>query len=331
MDMARPLRIQYEGAWYHVMNRGLSRQLIYKCDEHRNIFLELLAEIHQRFGVQIHAYCLMGNHYHLLLHTPKSNLSRAMRHLDGVYTQKFNKKVGRDGALFRGRYKSILIDEDNYLLQVNRYIHLNPVAAGLVITAQDYRWSSYQLYIGKKTVPSWLYCNHVLSQFGENRTLENYIKFINEGNDCDILALFSKKNLPSILGDKSFIEKIKRDKAVNIIQHHEIPDSKKFNLISTMDELLKILANFLEIDLLSLKKRGNRYSPNMMRNFIIYLASSYCQFTHQEIAATMGHIHYSAIGKLKKRMHLLITSNPAYQKEFEKIKQIILPVSNAKI
>ncbi len=109
------------------MNGGLNRQTIFHTDEHRELFLNLLADIHQRFSIQIHAYCLMGNHYHLLLHTPNSNLSRAMRHLDGVYTQRFNKCQKSDGPLFRGRYKSILIDADNYLLQENQNLkfHIN--------------------------------------------------------------------------------------------------------------------------------------------------------------------------------------------------------------
>ena len=126
--MSRPLRIQYEGAWYHVMNRGSNRQLIFTRDEHRLIFLQLLEEIVVKYKLEIHAFCLMGNHYHLLVNTPFANLSRVMRHLNGVYTQKFNLLEQRDGPLFRGRYKAILVENEDYLLQVSRYIHLNPVS-----------------------------------------------------------------------------------------------------------------------------------------------------------------------------------------------------------
>src|SRR5438105_9383616 len=108
--MARPLRIEYENAWYHVMNRGARSQSIFKNDSHRELFLALLQEIQQRFEVELHAYCLMSNHYHLLIRTPRANLGRAMRHLDGVYTQLYNKSLFIDGPLFRGRYKSCLID-----------------------------------------------------------------------------------------------------------------------------------------------------------------------------------------------------------------------------
>jgi putative transposase len=129
--MPRPLRLEYENAWYHVMNRGAARQDIYKNDQHRLLFLNLLKEASLYYNIEIHAYCLMDNHYHLLIHTPRGNLSQAMRHINGLYTQVFNRSEKIDGSLFRGRYKAILVEEDSYLLQVSRYIHLNPVTAGL--------------------------------------------------------------------------------------------------------------------------------------------------------------------------------------------------------
>jgi putative transposase len=127
--MARPLRIMYAGAWYHVMNRGTARQFIYHTDDQRHLFLSL---IHLRYQAEIHAYCLMGNHYHLLIRIQRPNLDRIMRHLDGIYTQRYNKSLNRDSPLFRSRYKSCLIEAENYLLQTSRYIHLNPVVAKLV-------------------------------------------------------------------------------------------------------------------------------------------------------------------------------------------------------
>ena len=118
--MARPLRIEYPGAWYHVMNRGAGRKKIFNATPHYELFLTLLEEVSERFGAEIHAYCLMGNHYHLLLHTPEGNLQRSMRHLNGVYTQRYNRMRGTDGPLFRGRYKAIVVDADHYLLHLSR-------------------------------------------------------------------------------------------------------------------------------------------------------------------------------------------------------------------
>ena len=128
--MARPLRIEYPGAWYHAMNRGASGRAIFQSDRDRHAFLALFGDIAATFGVEVHAYCLMGNHYHLLLRTPRGNLSRALRHLNGVYTQRYNRTHGTDGPLFRGRFKAVLVDADTYLAALSRYIHLNPVTAG---------------------------------------------------------------------------------------------------------------------------------------------------------------------------------------------------------
>ena len=151
--MSRPLRVEFPGAWYHVMNRGAGRKNIFRQPEHRQLFHDLLMEIRSVYGWEVHAYCLMSNHYHLLLHTPLANLGRAMRHLNGVYTQRFNRSVKTDGPLFRGRYKAILVDADNYLLQVSRYIHRNPVEAGQPQWMQDLLWTSYPVYVGKRKKP----------------------------------------------------------------------------------------------------------------------------------------------------------------------------------
>ena len=132
------------------MNRGAAFQAIYKTVEQRQIFLELLNDVYDMFAIKIHAYCLMDNHYHLLLQTPMGNLSKAMRQINGVYTQRYNRLEKTDGPLFRGRYKAILIDKDSYLLQVSRYIHLNPIAANFIKDPADYPWSSYQYYVNKK-------------------------------------------------------------------------------------------------------------------------------------------------------------------------------------
>ncbi|MBI3066962.1 MAG: transposase [Deltaproteobacteria bacterium] len=154
--MARPLRIQYPGAVYHVMNRGGSRHKIFIEKQDYEAFLKTIGEIHERWGVELFAYCLMGNHYHICLRTPEGNLSRVMRHLDGLYTQRFNRIHRRDGALLRGRYRAIVVDEDAYLAQVVRYIHLNPLAAGLVGEPQGYGWSSHRFYLRPKEAPKWL-------------------------------------------------------------------------------------------------------------------------------------------------------------------------------
>jgi len=157
--MPRPQRIEYENAFYHVMNRGRGRQFIFHDEKYYHAFLETLSEAHTRFNCVIHAYCLMGNHYHLLIETPLANLSRIMRHINGVYTQRYNRLKKTDGSLFRGRFKAILIDNDEYIMQLTRYIHRNPIdmKKPIVEELKQYPWSSYRTYINKEKAPSWLY------------------------------------------------------------------------------------------------------------------------------------------------------------------------------
>ena len=145
--MSRPLRIEYPGAWYHMMNRGRRAENIFSNKADHTTFLELLIESAEMWNVRIAAYCMVPNHYHILLQTPDANLSRFMRHVDGVYTQRFNRSHQFFGQLFSGRYKSILIDADNYLLQLVRYIHRNPLQAGMVNKMEAYKWSSHKGYV----------------------------------------------------------------------------------------------------------------------------------------------------------------------------------------
>ena len=161
--MSRPLRIEYPGAWYHVMNRGRRSESIFLDKHDYLMFIDLLIEVSGMCNVNIAAYCLMTNHYHILLQTPDGNISRCMRHLNSVYTQKYNKRHGFDGQLFRGRYKSILVCNDSHLLQLIRYIHKNPVKAGMVKDMPDYEWSSYKGYLSYANKWKWLHKDYIFS------------------------------------------------------------------------------------------------------------------------------------------------------------------------
>ena len=154
--MARPLRIEFADAVYHVTSRGDRREAIYRDDEDRQRHLAVIAQAMDRFDAQVLAYCLMGNHYHLVVQTRQANLSRLMRHINGITTQQFNRRHGLVGHLFQGRFKAILVDRDAYLLALCRYVERNPVAAGLVGHAGDWPWSSYQAHVGQAESPRWL-------------------------------------------------------------------------------------------------------------------------------------------------------------------------------
>lgn len=196
--MPRPLRIEFKDAWYHVMNRGAAQKNIFHSDHHRLLFQNLLREASVYYDFQIHAYCLMDNHYHLLINTPQGNLSQGMKHINGIYTQKFNLSENRDGSLFRGRYRSILIDKDTYLLQVSRYIHLNPVDAGMVDLPEKYNWSSYKDYITKSRLTPWLHTHFIKGMVSTKNQENSYQDFVNDGVDEMTKTFYNNRKQPVI-------------------------------------------------------------------------------------------------------------------------------------
>lgn len=181
--MARPLRLEFPGALYHVTARGNRREMIFRDDEDRQRFLDLLGREVAQQGWLLYAYCLMGNHYHLLVETPEANLSRGMRRLNGVYTQAFNRRHGLVGHVLQGRYKSILVDRDAYLRELCRYVVLNPVRAGLTEDPAQWAWSSFSATAGEADCPAWLECEAVVGLFGSKgaEARRRYRRFVADG------------------------------------------------------------------------------------------------------------------------------------------------------
>ena len=183
--MARPLRLEFAGALYHLTSRGDRRENIYEDDADRADFLSVLGEVCAQYNWVCHAYCLMSNHYHLLVETPDGNLSKGMRQLNGVYTQHFNRRHGRVGHVFQGRYKAILVDKNAYLLELARYIVLNPVRAQMVRSAREWPWSSYRATAGQTGGSEWLQTEWLLAAFGrrKGKAMEAYRRFVAEGKN----------------------------------------------------------------------------------------------------------------------------------------------------
>ncbi|WP_028866973.1 REP-associated tyrosine transposase [Psychromonas arctica] len=204
--MSRPLRLEFSGALYHVTSRGNERKAIYLEDSDFEIFLNLLNTVCSRYNWVIHAYCLMDNHYHLLVETPDANLSKGMRQLNGVFTQSINRKHNRVGHLFQGRYKAILVDKDAYLLELCRYIVLNPVRAKMVDTPDEWLWSSWHCMVGKQASPNWLATDALLNYFDKERSvaIAEYIHFVEEGMNKTI---WDDLQHQIYLGDDVFVEK----------------------------------------------------------------------------------------------------------------------------
>ncbi len=207
--MARPLRIEFPGALYHLTARGNQREDIYLDDEDREQFLALLGTVCERFNWVCYVYCLMDNHYHLVMETPDGNLARGMRQLNGVYTQRFNARHERVGHVFQGRYKAILVERESYLLELCRYVVLNPVRAGMVRHAGQWRWSSYRATAGQRPAPPWLTVSWVLAQFGRRRAqaIDRYKAFVRQGSG--VASPWEEGLRQQIyLGDEAFVTRM---------------------------------------------------------------------------------------------------------------------------
>jgi REP element-mobilizing transposase RayT len=206
--MSRPLRLEFPHALYHVTARGDRQEPIYEDDTDRRLFLDILGDVVADFNWQVHAYCLMTNHYHLLVETPDGNLSKGMRQLNGAYTQRSNRKHGRVGHVFQGRYKAILVDRNPYLLEVARYVVLNPVRAGMVRQAKDWPWSSYGPMTGQVAPHRWLTTDVLLSAFGVDRgaAMLAFAQFVAEGVKAP--PLWNRLQAQVYLGDAAFVARM---------------------------------------------------------------------------------------------------------------------------
>jgi REP element-mobilizing transposase RayT len=208
--LARPLRIEYPGALYHVTSRGNDKKDIFRSIKDREKFLSYLSSAWERHGAVFHAYCLMSNHFHLMLETPLGNLSRIMKHINGSYTTYFNVKHKRAGHLLQGRYKAILVQADTYAAELSRYIHLNPVRAKMVSSPEEYQWSSCCRYL-EGTEPSWLSTSLVLGYFGgevEDRR-ENYRDYLFEAIGRESRDPLADSVASTILGTDDFVRDIR--------------------------------------------------------------------------------------------------------------------------
>lgn len=203
--MARPLRLEFPGAFYHLTSRGDQRGAIFADDTDRRVFLDLLGKEVRQQGWICYAYCLMGNHYHLLIETPQPNLVRGMRRLNGVYTQAFNRRHARVGHVLQERYKAVLVDKDSYLLELCRYVVLNPVRAKLVRRPEDWPWSSYRAMVGKAQAAEWLAVEKVLSFFSGRLA---YRRFVAEGVGQP--SLWRNLRGQIYLGGEPFLERMQR-------------------------------------------------------------------------------------------------------------------------
>ena len=309
--MPRPLRIEYENAFYHVMNRGRARQTIFHDERYYQAFLDTLSEAHKRFHGIIHAYCLLGSHYHLLLETPRANLSRIMRHINGVYTQRHNRLKKTDGPVFRGRYKALLVDKEAYLLQLSRYIHRNPLdmKRPLVKDLATYRWSSYRAYINKAKAAEWLYREKTYQILGHKRRYQGYARYVMQGMDDDILRYYQRGNLASIIGGKDFRSWVYD----NLLPELEAQEKgRRIQPDMTMAMIVKGVARFFDTQPETLRKviKGPQ-KGNEARKIAMYLCQEMADVRLKDIAEYFNLNHIGSVSfithQVRKRQNRGLT------------------------
>ena len=279
--MARPLRIEYPGAVYHITARGNAREEIFLDDADRRLFLNVLASTIEKYNWLCHSYCLMDNHYHLLLETPDPNLSLGMRHLNGVYTQRFNRQHDRVGHIFQGRFKSILVEKESHLLELCRYIVLNPFAAGMVSHPSEYDWSSYRFTARSIKQPEYLYSDWLLGQFSRKKRTarELYRKFVDEGIDRQEKP-WKKLVGQIILGSESFVFEI-QSRLDEKSETKEIPKAQRYPGRPSLSELFA----------------GQDRKDKKKRNRVIQTAHLSYGYTLKEIGDFLA-LHYTTISRV---------------------------------
>jgi len=291
--MARPLRIEYENAFYHVIQRGIERKNIFSSDSDKERFLNYLNTAHTTYAGIVHSYVLMDNHYHLVIETPRANLSKIMHYVNTSYAAYYNTTHKRVGPLYQGRFKAVPVQGDEYLHYLSCYIHLNPVRAGIVKSPGDYLFSSYAYFAIKNGHPKWLVTDLILSMFDKNREAARklYACFVedNIGREKDLIS--SKMKNGWILGDDTFvgtIQKLLEDRA----QDQEIP------LLTNMRPAAELSLDEIK----GVVEKHIKDNARLCRTVSMYISRKYTQKTIKEIAAFYRNTHYASVSQACKRV-----------------------------
>lgn len=304
--MTRSLRIEYPGAYYHVTSRGNERKNIFINNGDRERFLSYLKSAHLRYGAVIHAFCLMNNHYHLFMETPKGNLSQIMLHINGAYTNYFNVRHKRRGHLFQGRYKAILVEADSYAGELSRYIHLNPVRAGIVNMPEKFSWSSYRYYIGKNRKPDWLTVDLILSYIDKDnlQVRKIYQEFVDAGVNIKSDFPLEKTIASTILGTDDFIALIKDKYFDRKEKDRNVPAVKAFKKSPDLAETYKRITAVCNGDV------------SLSKKITIYLFHKNSEMSLRKIGEYFG-IGESAVSDASRRFGVILKKDRKLRKKIE--------------
>ncbi|MDR4503822.1 MAG: transposase [Candidatus Scalindua sp.] len=319
--MARQWRIEFEGAYYHILSRGNERRDIFRDNDDRILFLDTLGEMSDRFAIEVYAYALMDNHYHLLLKTNKPNISKGMQWFGTTYTRQYNIKHKRNRHLFQGRFKSFLIENDEYLMLLSCYIHRNPLRAGIVRRLADYPWSSYSIYAYDKKSPEWLITKPILSLFDTKNKHLAYRKMV-QSYSKEETKIWEDFRHGLFFGSQEFIDRIK-SQYLSENPDVEIPQKRQVLRDNNPEKILKIAAKVLKCDTGDFL-RSSRISDSdkLNRDLLIYLLWSTGWYNNQEIGNLFG-LGYSSISRRVAIMKSKITKDGKLNKRVTEIRSLI--------
>jgi len=311
--MGRPLRIEYPGAFYHVTSRGNERRAIFLTQKNYERMIGYLKSATERYGAQVHCFCLMSNHYHLLLETPRGNLRQILHHLNTSYSKYFNAKTGRAGHLFQGRYRAILVDKDHYAMELSRYIHLNPVRAHLVKDPLLYPWSSYKDYVGDRKGWNWVKTEWILGQISrdEKRARKEYRKFIREISGKAVRDPLEQVVSSTILGSEEFVDWVRENWVEKRAYHRDIPSLRR---LSKWPSLLSIRTEAESLF-------GRRADES--RRVALYLSHRLSGRSLGEIGRYFGGIGPSAVSQNTRRLEERLGGDAELLEKVNRLKRIL--------
>jgi len=321
--MSRPLRIHYSGAWYHVHDKSLAQLPLFPDSKHRQIFFTLLQNISDIYGIEVHAWCLLECEFHLLIRTPEPRLSEAMRQLLSQYTSRYNRLHNKEGPLFKGRYKSILIENDKHVVQTSRHIHRLPRKMAQankekMFCLASWRWSSYLSYIGRIKASPWLHTQQVLDFFAQENGKALYQIYVDTGEDLDTELFYSKKRISPVMGSGNFKRKLCLSKNFDTL---EVPDARQLMSRPTIISIINQVAIFFGVERQRLvQSRRGRCQQNLPRSIAIALCRNIGGYSLKEIAREFGVSHYSSISISIRRLMQTLNSDTESLHDYELLK-----------
>lgn len=320
--MARPIRIEYENAFYHVTSRGNARCRIYRDDFDRDMFLDIVKTAHSRFNFIIHAFVLMGNHYHLLVETPHANLSASMHHINGVYTQAYNRRHRVVGHLFQGRYKAIVVDREAHYLELIRYIHLNPWRAKMVKRVGDFKYSGHRAIIDKEWArrwEDWYDREAILKEFGhrDGDATERYCEFVNAGKGME--SPLENAIGGYALGDRDFANWL-WERFIDGKDSSELSGSRHLRGGVLLDDVVSVVSREFGV------ARGDVFRSdrgkagvNLRRGAALYILNRHSGMTQAEIGRHAGKMSRAAVSEAVRNFEKTLIEDAGAKRIYERL------------